>query len=226
MSGSLPHRQLRKCSPQGRNHDPRSPPHRQLRKDNAVVIGERAVRCRTGSLEIIERHGEDEFNVRCRTGSLEKDVSAPRRDPFAAAQAALKCRLKSKTRIGAFAAAQAAERDRPQRLGHPGVRCRTGSLEIAPPKPTLIGSSLPHRQLRKNAPVRNGVHPGSLPHRQLRKACAGAGAGASCSLPHRQLRKDQIQQLVDDLVRCRTGSLEKSPRPGSGRGAFAAAQAA
>ena len=48
------------------------------RKDNAVVIGERAVRCRTGSLEIIERHGEDEPNVRCRTGSLEKDVSALR----------------------------------------------------------------------------------------------------------------------------------------------------
>ena len=43
------------------------------------------------------------------------------------------------------------------------------------------------------------------------------GCGRSCSLPHRQLRKDQIQQLVDDLVRCRTGSLE-NPR-GQGVGA-------
>ena len=40
MSGSLPHRQQKMLTAR-RNHDPRSLPHRQLRKDNAVVIGER-----------------------------------------------------------------------------------------------------------------------------------------------------------------------------------------
>ncbi len=101
------------------------------------------------------------------------------------------------------------------------VHCRIGSSENPRWKRLqLLGSSLPHRQLRKSAIRVRARVAGSLPHRQLRKlvfricqvrfrvhcrigssekCSSSAKAAVDRSLPHRQLRKQ----------RCR---IEISPR--------------
>ena len=57
-----------------------------------------------------------------------------------------------------------------------------------------LGTSLPHRQLRKNIGVSSAIFAASLPHRQLRKRLRIGNARFKASLPHRQLRK-----IIDKL---------------------------